>query len=298
MDRDVRVLGVPTDYGTSRRGVDMGPSAVRYAGLVDALKGLGYDVTDAGNLPVPRAAQRSGRHDSDARFLAEVMEVTETLSNGVAEAHDDGDLPLVVGGDHSIAIGSLAGTARDADVGVLWLDAHADCNTPQTSPTGNVHGMGLAAALGWGSFADIDWASVPGLDESNVAWVGLRDLDPGERLAVRDSEAAAFTMSDVDERGMHAVVADAIDAASDGTDGVHVSLDLDFLDPNEAPGVGTPVRGGATYREAHAALEAVAAADVLRSLEVVEVNPVLDESNRTAELAVDLVRSALGERVL
>jgi len=298
MTEEARVLGVPTDYGTNRRGVDMGPSAIRYAGLVDALESVGLDVTDAGNIATPRAGGRDGRHEADARFLAEVMEVTGLLSDAVADAVAAGTTPIVLGGDHSVAIGTLAGAARDRDVGVVWFDAHADCNTPETSPSGNVHGMPLAAALGWGSFADFDWAHAPGLAEENVAWVGLRDLDPEERTAIRESDATAFTMRDVDERGIGPVVEDALDVASAGTDALHVSFDLDVLDPKEAPGVGTPVRGGATYREAHAAMEAVAARDAVDSLEVVEVNPILDRQNETAELAVELLCSAVGRRVL
>jgi arginase len=298
MDRDVRILGVPTDYGTNRRGVDMGPSAIRYAGLEDALAAVGVDATDVGNLSVPMAGGREGRHESDARFLAEVMEVSGLLSDAVADALDAGSFPLVLGGDHSIAIGTLAGAARHENLGVVWLDAHADCNTPETSPSGNVHGMPLAAALGWGAFGNFEWATAPGLDASNVAWVGLREVDAGERAALREHGATAFTMSDVDERGMSEVVSEALAVAGDGTDAVHVSLDMDFIDPNEAPGVGTPVRGGATYREAHSAMEAVADLDALQSLEVVEVNPILDRSNETAELAVELVCSAFGQRVL
>lgn len=298
MTQEVRLLGVPTDYGTNRRGVDMGPSAIRYAGLEDALEAVGASVSDGGTIAAPRAGARDGRHETDARFLAEVMEVTGLLSDAVADALADGEVPVVLGGDHSIAIGSLAGAARDRDVGVVWFDAHADCNTPETSSSGNVHGMPLAAALGWGSFADFDWANAPGLDEENVAWVGLRDLDPEERTAVRESDATAFTMRDIDDRGVGPVVDEALDAASVGVDSLHVSFDLDFLDPKEAPGVGTPVRGGATYREAHAAMEAVADRSDVGSIEMVEVNPILDRQNETAELAVELLCSAFGRRVL
>jgi arginase len=215
------------------------------------------------------------------------MEVTGRLSEAVAGALRDGATPVVLGGDHSIAIGTLAGTGHGGGVGVVWFDAHADCNTPETSPTGNVHGMPLAAALGWGQFADIEWARTEGLSAENVAWVGLRDVDPAEATAVRESDATAFTMRDVDDHGIGRVVEEAL-----------VSLDLDFLDPNEAPGVGTPVRGGATYREAHAAMEAVADRGDVSSVEVVEVNPILDRRNETAELAVELLSSAFGAVVL
>jgi arginase len=215
----------------------------------------------------------------------------------VSETLAAGETPLVLGGDHSVAIGSVVGSARDADVGVLWFDAHGDLNTPATTPSGNVHRMALAAILGLGEFADAPWANAAGVDPETVALVGVRDLDPGEREAIRDHDIAAFSISEIDDRGITAVVADALDAAR-GRDGVHVSLDLDWLDPTEAPGVGTPVRGGVTYREAHAALERVAEATTVRSLELVEVNPILDDHNRTAELAVELAASALGKSIL
>jgi len=306
MTRDVRVIGAPSDFGADRRGVDMGPSAIRYAGLAASVEETGASVRDAGDLAVPHPEERDPDHEpprrGKAKFLREARQVSAALADAVAETLADGEFPLVLGGDHSVAIGSLAGTSRDADVGVVWFDAHGDFNTPETSPSGNVHGMPVAAALGRGSFADAAWARAPGLREENVAFVGLRDLDPGEREAMRESDVSAFTMSDVDERGISAVVEEALDVASAGVDGVHVSFDLDWLDPNEAPGVGTPVRGGATYREAHWALEDVARRDaesgILRSMEFVEVNPILDESNRTAEMTAELAASALGKRIL
>jgi arginase len=294
--RPVRLFGVPTDYGTSRRGVDMGPSAVRYAGLTDAVAATDRDCDDAGDLRVPRP-ETADPEDPRARHLDAVESVTTALADCVAGALPD-RLPLVLGGDHSVAVGSLAGSARDADVGVVWFDAHADLNDRDSTPSGNVHGMALAAALGLGAFGDADWARAPGVDPANVALVGLRDLDPGERERIRDLPVTALTMSDVDERGIAATTDEALAAATDDTDGVHVSLDLDWLDPSEAPGVGTPVRGGVSYREAHAAMERVAAGGALRSLDLVEVNPVLDRRNRTAELAVELAASALGKRVL
>ncbi|MGB9985968.1 arginase [Salarchaeum japonicum] len=306
MSRSVRIIGAPSDYGANRRGVDMGPSAIRYAGLADQIATTGATTTDAGDLAVPRAEERDPDRDRPAsgraKFLRETREVSAELADAVADAIDDDDLPLALGGDHSIAIGSLVGSARDAEIGAIWFDAHGDFNTPETSPSGNVHGMPLAAALGKGSFADTEWANATGLREENVALVGLRSLDADERADILESEMTAFTMSDIDEQGLLSVVDEAIDIASRGVDGVHVSLDLDWLDPNEAPGVGTPVRGGVTYREAHAALERVAARDreedLLRSFELVEVNPILDERNRTAEMAAELAASALGKRIL
>jgi len=289
------------DYGADRRGVDMGPSAIRYADLADELAAAGVETVDAGDLLVPRMEERDPG-DESAKFLPEIEDVTTRLADEVASAVDAGRTPLVLGGDHAVAIGGLVGCSRDADVGAVWFDAHGDFNTPETSPSGNVHGMPLAAALGEGRFATEEWANAPGLREENVAYVGLRTLDDAERDAIRASDMTAYTMSDIDERGIIPVVEDALDAATEGVDGIHVSLDVDWLDPDEAPGVGTPVRGGATYREAHAALETVAerdrAEDVLRSMDVVEVNPILDQSNRTADIAAELAASALGKRVL
>ena len=305
MSRTVEVIGAPTDYGADRRGVDMGPSAIRYAGLASSVEATGRDCVDDGDLPVPRAEERdpdAGPTEGRAKYLAEVEDVSRRLADATAGAIEDDHVPLVLGGDHSIAIGSIGGAARDADVGVLWFDAHGDFNTPETTPSGNVHGMSLAAVLGRGEFGGMEWAPAAGVEEANVVWVGLRDLDPEERDAIEASDATAFTMSDVDERGIVSVVEEAMALALAGTDGVHVSFDLDFLDPNVAPGVGTPVRGGATYREAHSAMETVAERDehdgALRSLEFVEVNPILDTHNETAELACELAASALGERIL
>lgn len=295
----VRIIGAPTDYGSNRRGVDMGPSAIRYAGLAETVEPL-TSCRDTGDVTVPLAENRDPETldiEGDAKFLREVREVSRTLSDKFAEALAAGETPLALGGDHSISIGTLNGTARRADIGVVWFDAHGDFNTPQTTPSGNVHGMPLAAALGVGPFDGVDWADA-GLDPENVALMGLRSLDPGERKAIRESPVSAFTMSDIDEQGAVEVTEKALAAATDGTDGIHISLDLDWLDPNEAPGVGTPVRGGVTYREAHAAMEEVAETNALRSMDVVEVNPILDEHNATAELACELVASAMGKRVL
>jgi arginase len=297
---NVSIIGVPMDLGADRRGVDMGPSAIRYAGLASAVGSTGRECADAGDLNVPRpeTAALEAAEPGEAKYLAETREVCAALADEVERTLDAGRFPLVLGGDHSIAIGTVSGAARDADVGVVWFDAHGDFNTPSTSPSGNVHGMSLAALLGVGEFEDDSW-NVPGLAPENVALVGVRDLDDEERVAIRESPVSAYTMSDVDECGLPEVAQEALDVAADGTDGVHVSFDMDFLDPNEAPGVGTPVRGGVTYREAHAAMERVAdLGEKLRTLEVVEVNPILDQHNRTAELAVELVASALGKRIL
>jgi arginase len=297
--QSVRIIGVPTDYGTSRRGVDMGPSAIRYAGLADELGAIGLDTVDIGDLPAPRIeeAARADPGRPDARYLEAIESVCTRLADEVTEAINGNELPLVLGGDHSLAIGTLAGASRAAGLGVVWFDAHGDFNTPETTPSGNVHGMSLAAALGRGEFGTSAWARADGLNETNVALVGVRDLDSGERQLLRESGVSVFTISEIDDRGITAVVDDALGVASSGTDGVHISLDLDWLDPTKAPGVGTPVQGGVTYREAHAALERVADVDLL-SLELVEVNPVLDDHNRTAEVAAELAASALGKRIL
>ena len=298
----VRIIGAPTDYGANRRGVDMGPSAIRYGGLADQLASAGVDVVDAGDLSVPRAEERDPDADAPSRgkakFLRETADVCRRLADEVGGTLADGAVPLALGGDHSIAIGSLVGSARDAAVGAVWFDAHADLNTPSTTPSGNVHGMPLAAALGFDEFAGSEWANAPGLSPENVALVGLRSVDEAEVEVIRDRGFAAYTMSDIDERGITDVTAEAMATAGEGVDGVHVSLDLDWLDPKEAPGVGTPVRGGVTYREAHSAMEIVDEADSLRSMELVEVNPTLDQHNETAELATELAASAFGKRVL
>ena len=298
----VRIIGAPTDYGANRRGVDMGPSAIRYGGLADQLAGAGVETVDSGDLAVPRAEERDpdtdAPSDGNAKFLRETADVCRRLADEVSETLADGAVPLALGGDHSIAIGSLVGSARDAELGAVWFDAHADLNTPSTTPSGNVHGMPLAAALGLDEFADTEWANAPGLNPENVALVGLRSVDESEIDVIRDHGFAAYTMSDIDERGITDVTEEAMAAASAGVDGVHVSLDLDWLDPNEAPGVGTPVRGGVTYREAHSAMEIVDEADCLRSMELVEVNPTLDRNNETAALATELAASAFGKRVL
>ncbi|KAB1194210.1 arginase [Haloferax sp. MBLA0076] len=299
MERNVRILGAPTDYGANRRGVDMGPSAIRYAGLTAQLESAGVSTTDAGDLSVPHHATRDADAGAEnAKHIQEVEEVCTALADTVSTALADGATPLALGGDHSIAIGSMVGSARDADIGVVWFDAHGDFNTPGTSPSGNVHGMPLAAALGIGDFDGVEWANADGLNEENVAIVGLRDVDENETAAIRDSDVTAYTMSDIDERGITEVTQDALDVATSGTDGIHISLDLDWLDPREAPGVGTPVRGGATYREAHAAMELVAESEAMRSFELVEVNPILDQHNETATLATELAASAFGKRIL
>jgi arginase len=295
--RDVAVIGASLDLGQGRRGVDMGPSAIRYAGLEERLTSLGFAVRDHGNVEaaVPEATTL---RDERARFLPEIKATCERIAAVVREESQADAIPLVLGGDHSVALGTLAGLAAAHGVGgALWIDAHSDINTPETSPTGNVHGMGLSAALGLAgdAFAS-DALSLPALDPRRVAIVGARQLDEGERRLLREADVRVFTMSEIDRIGMERAVREALDRVA-GPGFVHVSLDMDALDPDIAPGVGTPVPGGLTYREAHLALELVAESGLAASLEVVEVNPILDRANTTALIAVELVASALGKTI-
>ena len=280
----VAVIGAALDLGQGRRGVDMGPSAIRYAGLEERLQSLGFAVRDHGNVEVA-VAEATALRDERARFLPEIIETCERIAAKVVEEAGAGAVPLVLGGDHSVALGTIGGLASARGPGgVLWIDAHTDVNTPETSPSGNVHGMGLAAALGLaGAGFESDAWPLPAVDPERVALLGARELDEGERRIVRETGIRVFTMSEIDRIGIERV---------------HVSLDMDALDPELAPGVGTPVRGGLTYREAHLALELVAESGLAGSLEVVEVNPILDRENTTALTAVELVASALGKTIL
>ena len=288
------IVGAALDLGAGRRGVDMGPSAIRYAGLEDRLAALGIDCVDRGNVAT-EVAEAAAHHDPRARFLPEILATCGRVAGIVGEALDDGSIPIVLGGDHSIALGTLAGLASRRGPGaVLWFDAHCDLNTPETTPSGNVHGMPLAAALGYGG-QSFDNASLtlPAVQPSRVAVIGARATDPGERALIAELGLGVQTMSKVDRRGIEAVVSDALERAA-GAPFVHISLDMDGLDPDVAPGVGTPVPGGLTYREAHLAMELIAESGLLGSLEIVEVNPILDRQNATATLAVELAASAFG----
>ncbi len=281
----------------------MGPSALRVASLKRRVESLGYEVEDLGNAPVEQA-ESVPLGPERARYLPQITATCRRLAEMVEQALDSGSTPLVVGGDHSVAIGTVSGVSqfyrrKQQKIGLIWVDAHADMNTPETSPSGNVHGMPLACCIGLGPRELthlFDFA--PKVDPKHVALVGLRDVDMLERPHVRESGVKAFTMRDIDERGMRAVMLEATLIATDGTAGFHLSLDMDFVDPQQAPGVGTPVRGGATYREAHLTMEMICDSGRLLSMEVVEVNPVIDEVNRTADLAVELIMSALGKRIL
>jgi arginase len=303
MPQKIRIIGVPMDLGASRRGVDMGPSALRVAGLQARIKQLGHQVEDIGNISVKQPEEMS-YGEKRAKYLAEIADACKDLAGIVEKSLDESMLPVVLGGDHSIAAGSLSGVAahfkkKEKKVGLIWLDAHGDINTPESSPSGNVHGMPLAAAMGYGAVELVELQGFkPKIEAQNISLVGIRDLDSQERKLAKKSGVHVFTMRDIDERGMREVMSDALKYAMDDTDGISVSLDMDFVDPSDAPGVGTPVRGGVTYREAHLAMEMLADTEAMVSLEVVEINPVIDEHNRTALLGVELVLSGLGKKIL
>jgi arginase len=296
--RTVAVIGAALDLGQGRRGVDMGPSAIRYAGLEERLARLGLRVEDSGNVATS-VVEATALEDERARYLPQIKRTCELIAARVGDALRAESVPLVLGGDHSVALGTLGGLAAVSGIGgVLWIDAHADLNTPSSSPSGNVHGMPLAAAIGIaGDGFESDAWPLPAVDPSRVAIVGARSLDDAEKRFLRESDVMVFTMTEIDRIGIERAVEQALVRVS-GPGFVHVSLDMDALDPVIAPGVGTPVRGGLTYREAHLALELVAEAGLAGSFEVVEVNPVLDHENRTAALAVELVASAFGARIL
>jgi len=305
--KKIRILGVPLDLGQSRRGVDMGPSAVRVAGLEARLEALGHIVEDGGNVAVALAEQKK-EGDPKAKYLKEITATCTKHAEMVVKTLEAGKFPLVLGGDHSVAAGTVAGVAeffrqqrrvQEQKIGLIWIDAHADINTPDTSPSGNVHGMPLAAIMGLGP---ADLANIynfsPKVHPENCVLVGVRDIDAREKENIKETGIEVYTMRDIDERGMRTVIEEALRIAGRGTAGYHVSLDMDWIDPEDAPGVGTPVRGGASYREAHLAMEIIADHGRMVSFEIVEVNPVIDEHNRTADLAVELTLSAFGKKIL
>jgi arginase len=302
--RKIRVIGVPLDLGQSRRGVDMGPSAVRVAGLEARLEALGLIVEDAGNVPVAIAETKKAGNPN-AKYLKEIAATCAKEAELVVKTLEQGMIPLVLGGDHSIAAGTVSGVAeffrrKDQRIGLIWIDAHSDINTPESSPSGNVHGMPLAAILGlWPDELARIYDFSPKVLPENTVIIGVRDIDQAEKDNIRKAGVSeVYTMRDIDERGMRAVMEEALRAAGRDTAGYHVSLDMDWIDPEDAPGVGTPVRGGATYREAHLAMEIIADHSRMTSLEIVEVNPVIDEHNQTAMLAVELAMSAFGKKIL
>jgi arginase len=300
---DIRMIGVPLDFGASRRGVEMGPAALRIARMAESLREIGHSVTDVGDISVPQRATIPPEI-AGCGFLPLITKVCEELADETADAIAEGEVPLVLGGDHSLVAGSFAGAARHyalqgERVGCLYLDTHGDLHMPTTSLTGNVHGMPLAHLLGHG---DARFRSIagdePALLAKDLVLVGIRDLDPPERVAIREWGITTFTMRDIDEHGLREVMRRSIAIATAASDRLWVSCDMDWVDPEDAPGVGTPVRGGATYREAQLAMEMISDTGKLIGLDIVETNPVLDERNRTAELAVQLAKSAFGHRIL
>ena len=303
MPQKIRIIGVPMDLGASRRGVDMGPSALRVAGLQARIKQLGHQVEDIGNISV-KQPEEMPYGEKRAKYIEEIADACKDLGAAVQKSLEDGYMPLVLGGDHSIAVGSVSGVGahfrqEKKSVGCVWLDAHSDMHTPETSPSGNVHGMPLSALMGYGTEELYDlFGYKPKIEPQNVALVGVRDLDSHEKKFIKKLGVKTFTMREIDERGMREVMSDALKYAMDDTDGIVVSLDMDFVDPSDAPGVGTPVRGGVTYREAHLAMEMIADSEAMVSMEIVEINPVIDEHNRTALLGVELVLSGLGKKIL
>ncbi len=299
----IAILGAPLDFGAGRRGVDMGPSALRLAGLNAKLHAMGYEVRDLGNVPVAQQ-ETIDEGSATAKYLAPIAQCCAELARTVSGIVEKGQFPLVLGGDHSVAAGTIAGISnaykkRQQKIGVIWIDAHADMNTPEISPSGNVHGMPLASCLGSGprELTDI-FGYAPKMEGRNTVLIGLRDVDEREREMVRALGVVTFTMRDIDELGLRKIMEQSIAAACDGTAGFHLSLDMDAVDPDEAPGVGTPVRGGMSYREAHLSMEMICDSNKMLSMEVVEVNPVLDEANRTALLGIELIMSAMGKKIL
>ncbi|MDR4408753.1 arginase [Bacillus anthracis] len=296
MKKEISVIGVPMDLGQMRRGVDMGPSAIRYAGVIERIEEIGYDVKDMGDIYIER--EKEVDVNTSLRNLTQVATVCNELASKVDHIIEEGRFPLVLGGDHSIAIGTLAGVAKHyKNLGVIWYDAHGDLNTEETSPSGNIHGMSLAASLGYGHPTLVDlYGAYPKVKKENVVIIGARALDEGEKDFICNEGIKVFTMHEIDRMGMTAVMEETIEYLSH-TDGVHLSLDLDGLDPHDAPGVGTPVIGGLSYRESHLAMEMLAEADIVTSAEFVEVNTILDERNRTATTAVALMGSLFGEKL-
>ncbi len=299
----VTIIGVLMDLGADRRGVDMGPSAIRVADLNGRLAELGFEVIDAGNIPV-RNPEMMAIADSRAKYLHEIASACVILADQVEKSLETNSIPIILGGDHSIAVGSVSGLAsfhrqQDNRVGVIWFDAHGDMNTPETSPSGNIHGMPFAAILGHG----VDELTriggfAPKVQPEDCVLIGARSIDPDEAVALKNSGIRVITMRELDERGMSAIMDEAIWLASRRTAGFHVTMDMDFVDPDYAPGVGTPVPGGPTYRESHLAMEKIADSGKMLSFELTEVNPVLDDANRTAELGVQLILSAFGKKIM
>lgn len=295
MKKKIEVVGVPIDFGQNKRGVDMGPSAIRYASLIEELQLLDYHVSDTGNIVVPY--QNIQQQNNNLKNLNEIVEMCKRLGGNVSSIVENNKFPLVLGGDHSIAIGTVAGVAKHYEnLGVIWFDAHGDVNTPETTPSGNIHGMSLAILLGYGA-DELTQLVEKKVKSSNVVIIGARSLDAGEQDFIREKGIKVYTMHEIDKLGMSRVMEESLTYLSH-CDGIHVSLDLDGLDPSDAPGVGTQVEGGITYREGHLAMETLAESGKIVSLEIVEVNPILDVYNKTAIAAVKLTTSLLGKRII
>jgi arginase len=296
------IIGVPLDLGASRRGTDMGPSAVRVTGLTDQLRQLGHDVEDLGDIDVP-IPEECSVGEAKKKYAGPILEVCRTLCERVHKSLGEGRLPVTLGGDHSLAMGSVAGVAKHfrekgQKIGLLWFDAHGDMNTPATTSSGNVHGMPVAHLLGLGDDALASIGGFKGkIHSANTCLIGIRDLDDGEKKLIQESSVEVFTMKDIDRHGVSHVIDEALEHASRGTAGIHVSFDVDAIDPSDARGTGTPKKGGLTYREAHLCMELIADSNRLVGLDVVEVNPILDVRNTTAQLASELISSALGKRI-
>jgi len=301
--RDVALVSVSIDLGAGRRGVDMGPSALRIGGITETIESLGYTVSEIGTVTAG-GFETTDRGETKTRFLEEIVEVARQVGAMVSKGLANGCLPLILGGDHSLSVGSVGAVAQHfralgESIGVIWVDAHADMNRPETTPSGNIHGMSLAVLLGHGHPKLVElFEGTPAVRAENVSVLGARDLDPGEKALLSELGVRVFTMSEIDERGVAVCMEEALQRANDGTSGFHLSFDLDVLDPRVAPGVGTPVQGGLTYREGHLVCEKAAQSGRLLSLEFVELNPVLDDRNHTAQMAVGLVGSALGKTIL
>lgn len=300
MKKKISIIGVPMDLGQTRRGVDMGPSAMRYAGVVERLEAIGYEVIDHGNIEIERPSKYNVMTKSNLKDLDEVVKASKQLAKSVSEDLRKDSFPLILGGDHSISIGSIAGvTKRYKNMGVIWYDAHSDLNTGETSPSGNIHGMPLAINLGIGDSLLTEIGGVhPKIKPENIIIIGARSLDEGEKELIRKHKIKVYTMHEIDRLGVTKVMEETIKYLSEHTDGVHLSLDLDALDPNDAPGVGTPVMGGLSYRESHLAMEMLAESKLITSADFVEVNPILDDRNKTATAAVALIGSLFGEKLL
>jgi len=294
----IEIIGIPLDLGADRHGVDMGPSAIRYAGLHRELTANGFEFEDSGNIPVP-IAETCRISETKLKYIDCIVPMARRASGAVSTALGQGKIPLVLGGDHSIALGTIHGAARNRKIGVIWIDAHTDFNTPETSPSGNIHGMPLAALCGLGDsrLTHLWEGDHVSLNPNNVAIIGARSIDAGERDNLLATGAHVYGMDAIDRKGMFAVMREALDLVAKDTDGLYLSFDADSLDPRHTPGVGTAVPGGLTYREAHLACEMIAETEQLLGMDMVEVNPILDDMNRTASLAVELILSAFGKKI-